>query len=641
MSFLVKKKVKYDKKVNNNNEFYSESLVISDLDKFFNEIYIYYYKGGYRCMSTQIYLDNIIYLFTIHFLMFILFFIEWNKLISPETKNLENIELSSFISSKYFYNHKYLAYGFYILLMNYYLYFFYSSINLINSLKRIYKIYHHKLHLRTKNLESLYFDDIIKLLIILQEKEGYCRIKDNLTKYDIIARINRRENYIIAMISNKIISFNLFGINFFSNYILDFVKNNFMTFMIEENQVEINKKFYNPNYFRIKILSQILIQLITIPSELIFRIIFFLFKNADNLKSIDKITRNKWTNDIIYQFKNYNECKHHLGNRIYKSYRPTETFLSCFKQKIYSIIGKTFILICGSFFLFFLILTIFVDIKVTNISIFGYNFLSFIMIIGILMGLFNNSNNSNENDTLENFPFKLKQYKEMCNNIINIPSDWNKNEIYRNYHIISQSFKNNIILFINELLSIILFPVLWFKLFWNYHVIIDFVKNNSVNIPGLGIVCSLSILNTNSYIVNNERNTEYFITNEQKRFNDAKFINSIIYFERNFLNENKNYNNNSNTNINNDENELDEIHLNVNEDVSLKINENKENKNKKINKSTEECVWEVYSKNKKLTKEDEKKFYKNIYYYITSYKGLNLTQVIEKMYSEKINHINI
>jgi autophagy-related protein 9 len=639
MSFLFQKKVKGDKKVNKNNDFFSESLLISDLDKFFNQIYIYYYKGGYRCMSTQIYLDNIIYLFTIHFLMFILFFIEWNKLISPETKTLENIELSNFISSKYFYNHKYLAYGFYFLLMNYYLYFFFSSLNKISSLKRIYQIYHHKLHLRTKNLESLYFDDIIKLLIILQEKEGYCRIKDNLTKYDIIARINRRENYIIAMISNKIISFQLFGINLFSNYILDYVKNNFMKFMIKDKEVEINKNFYNPNFFRIKILIQIIIQVITIPSEIIFRIIFFLFKNADNLKTIDKITRNKWTNDIIYQFKNYNECKHHLENRINKSYRPTETFLSCFKQKMFSIIGKTFVLICGSFFLLFLILTLFVDIKVTNISIFGYNFLLFIMIIGILMGIFNNSNVNNENNTLENFPFKLKQYKEMCSNIINVPSDWNKNEIYRNYQIISTNYKNNIILFIHELLSIILFPVLWFKLFWNYQLIIDFVKNNSVNIPGLGTVCSLSVLNTNSYIVNNERNTEYFLTNEQKRFNDAKFINSIIYYEKNFLNENKN--NNINNSNNNDDKENDEMYSNVNEDVSLKINENKENKTKKINKSTEECVWEVYSKNKKLSKEDEKEFYKNIYYYITSYNGLNLTQVIEKMYSEKINHIII
>ena len=637
MSFLFQKKVKDDKKVNKNNEFFSESLLISDLDKFFLEIYTYYYKGGYGCMSTQIYLDNIIYLFTIHFLMFLLFFIEWNKLISPETKNLENIELSTFISSNYFYNHKYLAYGLYILLMNYYAYFFFSSINLISSLKRIHSIYHHKLHLRTKNLESLYFDDILKLLIILQEKEAYCRIKDTLTKYDIIARINRRENYIIAMISNKIISFNLFGLNLFSNYILDYVKNNFMKFMIKDNQVEINKNFYNPNFFRIKILIQIIAQMLTIPSEILFRIIFFLFKNADNLKTIDKITRNKWTNDIIYQFKNYNECKHHLENRINKSYHPTETFLSCFKHKMFSIIGKTFILICGSFFLLFLILTIFVDIKVTNISIFGYNFLSFIMIIGLLMGIFNNSNNTNENNTLENFPYKLKKYKEICSNIINIPSDWDKNDIYRNYQIISKDFKNNILLFINELLSIVLFPVLWFKLFWNYQLIIDFVKKNSVNIPYIGTVCSLSVLNTNSYIVNNERNTEYFTTNQQKRYNDAKFINSVIYFEKNFLNEN---NNNSNITIK-DNNEMDEKYSSVNEDVSLKINEDKENNNTKINKSTEECVWEVYSKNKQLTKEDEKEFYKNIYYYITSYNGLNLTQVIEKMYSEKINHINI
>jgi hypothetical protein len=261
--------------------------------------------------------------------------------------------------------------------------------------------------------------------------------------------------------------------------------------------------------------------------------------------------------------------------------------------------------------------------------------------IGILMGIFNdNDNNINkQNKTLENFPFKLQKYKEICNSIINIPSEWNKNEIYRNYHIITNNFKNNILIFLNELLSIILFPILWFKLFLNSHKIIDFVKKNSINVQGLGTICSFSVLNINSYIVHSERNTEYFITNQQKRFNDAKFINSIIYYEKNFLNENKH--NNINNSNNNDDKENDEMYSNVNEDVSLKINENKENKTKKINKSTEECVWEVYSKNKKLTKEDEKEFYKNINYYITSYNGLNLTQVIEKMYSEKINHIMI
>ena len=643
MSFLFKKKKTKSEEEKKKNEFISESLVVSDLDKFFKQIYIYYYRGGYRCIQTKIILDNIIYIFTIHFLIFFLFFIDWNKIISPEIKKLESIELTTFISSKYFSNHKYTAIIFYFLLMHYYFYFFYSSINSLSSMKTIYNIYHDKFHLRTKNLESLYFDDIINLIIILQEKEGFCRIKDYLTKYDIIARINRRENYIIALISNKIISFELFGINLFSNYILHFVKNNFMTYMINDNQVEINKNFYNTNYFRIKIFVQIIFQLLTIPAEVMFRIIFFLFKNADNLKNIGKITRKKWTNDILYTFKNYNECKHHFENRINKSYNPTESFLNCFNQKIFSIIGKTLILFGGSFFLLFLILTIFVDIKVTNINLFGYNFISFIMGIGILMGIFNDNDNNINNKqkkTLENFPFKLQKYKEICDGIINIPSEWNKNEIYRNYHIITNNFKNNILIFLNELLSIILFPFLWFKLFLNSHKIIDFVKKNSINIQGLGTICSFSVLNINSYIVHSERNTEYFITNQQKRFNDAKFINSIIYYERNFIN---NGNNKNIINSNNDEkefNEMNDNNLNNDESISLKIQENI-NVNKMNNKSAEECVWEVYSQNKQLTKEDEKEFYKNIYYYITSYNGLNLTQVLEKMYAEKIIHIQI
>ena len=124
MSFLFKKKKTKSEEEKKKNEFISESLVVSDLDKFFKQIYIYYYRGGYRCIQTKIILDNIIYIFTIHFLIFVLFFIDWNKIISPEIKKLESIELTTFISSKYFSNHKYSAIIFYFLLMHYYFYFF-------------------------------------------------------------------------------------------------------------------------------------------------------------------------------------------------------------------------------------------------------------------------------------------------------------------------------------------------------------------------------------------------------------------------------------------------------------------------------------------------------------------------------------
>ena len=53
MSFLFKKKKTKSEEEKKKNEFISESLVVSDLDKFFKQIYIYYYRGGYRCIHEN------------------------------------------------------------------------------------------------------------------------------------------------------------------------------------------------------------------------------------------------------------------------------------------------------------------------------------------------------------------------------------------------------------------------------------------------------------------------------------------------------------------------------------------------------------------------------------------------------------
>ena len=119
------------------------------------------------------------------------------------------------------------------------------------------------------------FDQICDLIIELQKKENFCRVKDTLTKFDIISRINRKENYIIALISNKVISFKLFGFDIMTTYLYLSLKRNFMSFVFKQNEADINKSFYYINLYRLKIVIQILFQIIGIPGEVIFRIIFF------------------------------------------------------------------------------------------------------------------------------------------------------------------------------------------------------------------------------------------------------------------------------------------------------------------------------------------------------------------------------
>ena len=70
MSCLLNVIDKDKKTFKSKDSFFTNNLIISDLDSFFQDIYSYYYHGGYNNIVTRVVLDNITYIFTIHFLMF-------------------------------------------------------------------------------------------------------------------------------------------------------------------------------------------------------------------------------------------------------------------------------------------------------------------------------------------------------------------------------------------------------------------------------------------------------------------------------------------------------------------------------------------------------------------------------------------
>ena len=90
----------------------------------------------------------------------------------------------------------------------------------------------------------------MKKLISLQKNENYCRVKDEIDKYDIVSRILRKENYLIGLISNNVLEFTItipfLGTkDFYSNYIANNLHNCLLDFAFIEEHVTINKKFLN------------------------------------------------------------------------------------------------------------------------------------------------------------------------------------------------------------------------------------------------------------------------------------------------------------------------------------------------------------------------------------------------------------
>ena len=671
-------------------------LLVQDLDKFFKEIYSYYYLGGYKYIKIQILLDIIIYLFTTHFIMFIFFFIDWEQLFNINQKNIlfpysqknissnitsnltsnitsnltakivENItklnvnstintiinnnytvdefyELKNYISLSLFYRHKFIAIGFYFLLMHYLIAYFYSSLVFLFRMKFIREIYKNKFYLHTKDLERISFNNIINLVIDLQNKENYCRVKDNLTKFDIISRICRKDNYITALTTFGLLNFNIFGINLMTNFIFHKLKGNFMTILFPENEAEINRRFYNKRFFKLSMIIQICFQIIKIPPEIILRITFFFIKRVDKFKSNEITFKNRWDRTNLTFFKNYNELKHHFRKRISKSYSPTNKFLLCFENKKISILFHTLKLIGIYSILFFLMIVIFTGSNITHIRINNIKFTTILLVLLITLGLINylGCGEGSSANTIENFDEKNKNFKELIKYIENIPTDWEVHKICKNYKFINNSYKNNIYHFLIELLSVLFQPIIWIKIIKNYNEISSFIRTFSIDINGIGTVCSLSVLNLKEYIKNQEQINNLYQNSTLIRYSYAKFLNSIIYFEKYFsikdasLDHELNDNKNKKSDKNNEAIVTDEEILHLKNNEEIKEYDTKENDVKFINIITEK-IFENYK-----GKINNSEINENINYYINIGNNIDFNEIIKNFYDKKGGFISV
>jgi len=571
---------------------FSESLIITDLDEFFKNIYEYYYNKGFNNILIQTILDNISYIFSIHFLALNIFFINWKQIImNCKYENFCAIEISEYFSIQKFTDdfleNRIYFLIFYTFLIIYYFIFLIKSVILIKKMKFIKKIYDNKLKIRQSELENIKFDLILSRLISLQNSEEFCRIKENITKFDIISRIMREDNYLIALFSNGIIDskikFNInlkipylmkseiykkkIEIDMYSNFFFTKINESLIRLAFETIDKSLNKDFINLKSLRFRLFLFMIFEVIFLIPFVFLKTVFWIFKNADNIKSDKKtIFLNKnWKKRYQILFRNYNELQHYFDYRIYNSYQYLNDFNNCFKnkEKIFSIIKKFIKLILGSVLFLIFILSFFESKLLTELTIFGKNFVWIGIGVGVVLSLSEDnvdrgckenpylriSDNLNQKmNSLKNYDSdnRFYYYKKLLNSLMNIPKDWP--DYFDNFSKINKKinlyFELSIISIIKELIAILFFPIVWIKLIINAEKIRQFIIQNSVDIKGIGTICTYSYFNYQYYKNKRDKNDVFLEFN----FNDKKFFNSSFYFRVckiftkifNFLSSNKN-----------------------------------------------------------------------------------------------------
>ena len=528
---------KFSKDFNNENP----SLLITDLDNFYSNIYEYYYQKGYRNILTQILLENISFFFSVNFIFLNTVVIDWPSLIKS-CKAKQKCELDSefinYPSIDSFSNNKFM-YFLYILFIVYCIVYLVKSLKFFFNMRATREVYSTKLKLRKKELENITFTEIMNKLISLQNIENFCRVKDDIDHYDIISRISRKENYLNALISNNILKF-IIKIPFigtkdlFSNYISTKLQNCLLNYAFLNGEVKINKKFLVTRNLQFRILYYMIFESLFILPNFILKLVFWLFTNADDIKSNRNINMKVWSPQIKLKFKNYNELKHHFENRINQSYYCAEKFLSCFQERFFSLVAKFLSLIFGSFLILTCVLSLIDDTLLLEMKVLGKNLVWYTFVLGIALsikqGLTGNSDAEILKDNINYIELaELKEdlYTNIMNKIINIPESWRVRQNFSSkVKEMSKYYTFSILQLIDELMSILLFPYFWLKLFFQSSDIISFFKLYTTHIEGIGDVCSLAVLDRNKFLSMKERKFDF-----DGVYAERKFINSYYYFE--------------------------------------------------------------------------------------------------------------
>jgi autophagy-related protein 9 len=176
----------------------------ANLDVFFTNMYYYKYHGGFATILVGHFCSIITLGFTVAFSSFLIAFVNWGELLKCNSE--ENCRsFHHYVTSNPF--EKPSIYGFisflYIALFAlFWLWRVYLTIQGIYNGFEMERFYREVLQLR--DMQETSWNEILQVLIRLHDSNIHrVAIKERLTEHDIVSRIMRKENFMIALI-NKV-----------------------------------------------------------------------------------------------------------------------------------------------------------------------------------------------------------------------------------------------------------------------------------------------------------------------------------------------------------------------------------------------------------------------------------------------------
>jgi autophagy-related protein 9 len=339
----------------------------------------------------------------------------------------------------------------------------------------------------------------LQRVVHLQATTRLC-ISRELNEHDIVARILRKENYLTGMVNREVLDVTLDvpmlrGHRWFTKVIEWNIDLAVFNGMFDEN-FSVKPSFYDVSAMRYRFRCLAIINAILSPFLAIFLSMYFVLSYAEKFyNNPSSVGTREWTSYAWWKMREFNELPHFTQHRLSAAYPNANKYVAQFPSPVVNILAKFVSYVVGSFAAIALVCAM-IDDRLLQAYVGDRDVLWITAILGTVLAT-SRSLMAGENTVFE--PNVIMS--RIVAHTHYLPKHWrdaaHKEEVQ---HEFNSFFSLKAMMFLEEIASIFAAPfLLWFPLCDSSGDIVQFVRQFTVNKPGVGDVCSLSAFDFNKH----------------------------------------------------------------------------------------------------------------------------------------------
>ncbi|GAX83721.1 hypothetical protein CEUSTIGMA_g11146.t1 [Chlamydomonas eustigma] len=489
-----------------------EWAAIQNLDAFFSRSYRYWHGRGLTAIIISGLLNVLALAFTIAFSTLLLLFVNWSALHSECIVN-DTCDISEAVLYSQPLRDRGILLDLLILtyLGIFSLYWLWTLIHFLSELKEMREtrhFYNTTLGLSDRQVSTMTWAEVVNRLVLVQRTRRLCVVRD-LNELDIVGRIMRKDNFLIAMINMGIVTPTLplprwLGMGPGRSMLTKTLEWNLrwciLDHMFDEHSFRVRKDFLtdpaklqknltDPAKLQKRFKLAAIMNLVLCPFLLVFLVIYFFMHNAEKFYSHPgALGSRRWSALAKWQLRELNELPHYLSHRLAASHTSTTKYLAQFPSQTLAAVARFVAFVTGSIAALLLLVTM-MDDGLLERPLLGRHIVWWLAALGVVLTA---SRTLVSEDPVAYDPEKV--LAEVAAITHHMPRHWRgRAHTPEVQGELSSMFPLKVQQFLEEMASVFMTPfLLYFVLPISAASIVTFVSECSVEVPGVGHVCSLA-----------------------------------------------------------------------------------------------------------------------------------------------------